>query len=338
VIERAISGVGLAVIAGLGWPGGTQAAEARPPVSEGFVPTPDGVRLFYEAVGDGRRTVLVPARLFLRRRLGGDPALVRGRRLIFYDMRNRGRSDAVADHRTLSIDQDVADLETVRRHFGVERASLIGYSYLGRMVIEYALAHPDAVERIVQLGPVPMKFGTTYPPGLTEEDAPSVLDPEALAAVRQLRERHVEVDRPREYCEAEWKVTRVALIGDPSRAEAVGPPSPCDMPNEWPINLARHFQHHFASIQRRDVKPEDLRGLAVPVLTIHGTRDRNAPYGGGREWALRIPRARLLSVAGGAHNTFDDHPEIVLPAIARFLDGSWPEGAEEVSSLDPGGP
>jgi pimeloyl-ACP methyl ester carboxylesterase len=40
----------------------------------------------------------------------------------------------------------------------------------------------------------------------------------------------------------------------------------------------------------------------MPVLTIHGTKDRNAPYGSGREWAFNLPNARLLTIKGGAHN------------------------------------
>ena len=36
--------------------------------------------------------------------------------------------------------------------------------------------------------------------------------------------------------------------------------------------------------------------VRAPVLTIHGTWDRNAPYAGGREWALTLPDARLITV------------------------------------------
>jgi pimeloyl-ACP methyl ester carboxylesterase len=69
------------------------------------------------------------------------------------------------------------------------------------------------------------------------------------------------------------------------------------------------------------------------VLTVHGTKDRNAAYGGGREWALRLPNARLLSVPEAAHCAWADDPELVFGAIATFLDGNWPEGAEQVGEL-----
>jgi pimeloyl-ACP methyl ester carboxylesterase len=300
----------------------------------GYFTMPDGIRLYFEQVGSGDQTILVPARLFLRRDLAVPPLAAAGRRLVFYDMRNRGRSDAVADHTTLTIGQDVADLETVRGLLNAERVSLIGYSYLGRMVAMYAAAHPDRVERIAQLGAVPMALDTEYPAELTMDQSPDPRDQQALAAVRALREKNVQYDRPREYCEREWAVTRVGLFGDPARAAALD--SPCDQPNEWPVNLARHFQFHFGSLQAHPpFGPEELKRVGMPVLTVHGTRDRNAPYGGGREWALRLPDARLLTVEGAGHHLSGEAQQVVLPALAAFFAGGWPEAAEKVTTLVP---
>ena len=80
-------------------------------------------------------------------------------------MRNRGKSEHIDDGSKLTIQNDVRDLETVRQHFGVTRFTPVGYSYLGLMVVMYAMEHPDHVERIVQLGPVPLKFGTPISSG-----------------------------------------------------------------------------------------------------------------------------------------------------------------------------
>jgi pimeloyl-ACP methyl ester carboxylesterase len=66
------------------------------------------------------------------------------------------------------------------------------------------------------------------------------------------------------------------------------------------------------------------------VLTIHGTKDRNAPYGSGREWAALLSNARLLTIRGAAHQSFVEFPEIVFPAIRAFLSGAWPDAAEKI--------
>jgi pimeloyl-ACP methyl ester carboxylesterase len=73
-----------------------------------------------------------------------------------------------------------------------------------------------------------------------------------------------------------------------------------------------------------------------PVLTIHGTRDRQAPYGGGREWALTLPDARLVTVENAAHLPWIESPEKVFGSIKTFLDGAWPDAAQQVTSVDLG--
>ena len=82
------------------------------------------------------------------------------------------------------------------------------------------------------------------------------------------------------------------------------------MPNEWPSNLVKHFESSFTSVQKLDISKDKVASVKVPVLTIHGTKDRNAPYGAGREWALILSNARLLSIKEGAHQSFDEFREI----------------------------
>lgn len=64
------------------------------PYDEGFATTGDGVRLYFQKLGSGAATTIVPNGISLVddfKHLAGD------RTLIFYDMRNRGRSDSISD-------------------------------------------------------------------------------------------------------------------------------------------------------------------------------------------------------------------------------------------------
>lgn len=302
-----------------------------PPVEEGFVQTSDGVRLFYRKVGDGPQPVILPADLYLH------PAfdrLAAGRTLYYYDMRNRGMSDSVTAEQANSIDQDVLDLEAIRSHFGLESVDLVGYSYLGLMVAMYAKEHPEHVRRIVQLGPVPVRFATEYPEGLAAADFYAAIDSTQLAELRRLQSEGLPYSDPEEYCRREHAVTNFALVGNPINVARLNDDI-CDMPNEWPSHLVGHFQSHFTSVQELQLTTEDFADLDIPVLTIHGTLDRNAPYGAGREWALTLPDARLITVEGAAHNSWADAPELILGSIDTFLNGEWPAEAEDVASLVP---
>ena len=57
---------------------------------ETHVTTEDGVRIYCRTVGEGEQTLIVPLATYHADRF--DP-LARGRRLVLYDPRGRGRSD-----------------------------------------------------------------------------------------------------------------------------------------------------------------------------------------------------------------------------------------------------
>ncbi|HUP63507.1 MAG TPA: alpha/beta hydrolase [Thermoanaerobaculia bacterium] len=286
-------------------------AEIAAPVQEGFVAADDGVKLYYRKIGRGPITLIVPLDnvLFREFRQFADIATV-----ITYDMRNRGKSQRAKDAGTWTIQQDVRDLEAVRRHFKVERFVPAGYSYLGLMVILYTLEHPEHVTRVVQINPGPFRH-------LPEEPAP-----EAAAAFAAAQKNVDPKASPRDQCIAFWDVFKVTFVGDPKNA-AKFDLSFCEHENEWGENIMPHFKKLFESIDALTITPEQLQKVKVPVLTIHGTKDRNAPYASGVDWAKTLPDARLLTIEGAAHASWLDEPVTVFGSIRHFLRGEWPLGA-----------
>lgn len=287
--------------------------EHAAPFSEGFVEAADGARLYSRKIGRGPITLIVPmdSILFESMQQFADVATV-----ISYDPRNRGRSSRIEDVKLLTIENDVRDLETVRAHFKVEKFVPVGFSYLGKMVAMYAAAHPERVARMIQLGPVsngPMP----WPARETEFGAPA----EAMARYAEVQKGGSAVPQ-KEACEAQWAVMGFYLVGNPDRADRLR--SSCDLELEWPASLERHFAAHIPTVQKAVLSPEELNRLAFPVLTIHGTRDRNASYVAGRDWATILPDARLVSVEGAGHAVWADDPVTVFGAMRHFLRGEWP--------------
>ncbi len=281
--------------------------------AEGYVTTDDGVRLWFQTVGSGPQVVVLPNGLHL---LEDFRPLASGRTLVFYDVRNRGRSDAVTDPARLArgIHNDVDDLDAVRRALGLDRLALIGHSYMGLMVILYAVKHPSRVERIVQIGPMGPDPRKQYPPELTAND--DVLR-DALAKVAELQKERAAYD-PVAFCRKLWSILRVIYVTDPADADKVRWDR-CDLSNERGF-LKYWTESVLPSIHALALTAEDFARVTAPVLTIHGAKDRSAPYGGGKDWAENLRNARLVTVAAAGHAPWIEAPDDVFGAIAEFLD------------------
>src|SRR6188472_3486890 len=141
-------------------------AQAKPAVHpaarEGYVTTSDSARLFYRVMGQRGDTIIA---------IHGGPGvdlesiandfapLAEKHVVIFYDQRGAGRSELPTDTSRLVVKRQIADLDEVRRHFGVQRVTLVAHSYGPLLAASYALAHPEAVRRMVFFGPVPPRRG-----------------------------------------------------------------------------------------------------------------------------------------------------------------------------------
>src|SRR4051794_260435 len=314
---------------GPGSPAAVFAADASP-VEEGDVTADDGAKLHYKKAGNGPITLIAPLGFIV---YDDFKQLADIATVITYDMRGRGRSSPLKSLDSVSIQQDVKDLETIRAYFKADKFVPIGFSYLGLMVAMYTIDRPEHVTRLVQIGPVPRKAGTQYPKRLTNGMGDVFDVAEDTNKWREMRAQGIAESAPREFCEADAKVFRYVLVGNPAHASRIK--SNCDLPNEWPVNNDKHFQQLFTSINTVNITPGDLAKITMPVLVIHGTKDRNAPYGSGREWAMSLPDARLVTIDGAAHVSWADDPIAVFGSIREFLRGNWPLTAEKITVLDP---
>jgi proline iminopeptidase len=292
-------------------------ASGQPPVEDGFARMDDGTRLYYEVVGEGEPVVVVPMAMYLSELLA---PLAEGRRIVFYDPRNRGRSDA-ADLATVSLDRQLLDLDQLRAALGVEKMALIGWSGLGMEMAAYTIRHPDRVTRLVQVSPVPPTSAMMATIG---DRRSGRVDRAAVAAIDSLAEAG-EIDSA-EHCRRRRALTERSNFEDPSLAERV--PDPCRHENEWPVNLWPYFDALLGSFGEYDWLPE-LEALTTPRLVIHGRED-GIPVEGGRAWAAGFPNARLIVLSPAGHFPFLEQPAAFFPAVGRFLDGEWPEEAMPV--------
>jgi proline iminopeptidase len=280
--------------------------------AEGYVTTDDGLRLWFQTVGSGPQVVVLPNGFHL---LEDFSCLAPGRTLVFYDVRNRGRSETVTDPAKLArgIHNDVDDLDAIRRHIGLDRLNLIGHSYMGLMVVLYAMKYPLHVDRIVQIGAMGPYPDKSYSADLTNADP---VPREVFAKLGELQKGRASYD-PEEFCRKFSSILRVIYVTDPKDADRIRWDR-CDLANE------RSFMPYWTgailpSIQSLSLTAEDFAKVKAPVLTVHGTKDRSAPYGGGRDWASLLPNARLLSLEDAGHAPWIEKGPALFDGIETIL-------------------
>src|SRR5581483_6047804 len=110
----------------------------------------NGVSLYYEELGQGPPLLLVHA--FPVGRGMWDPQVrgLSGRfRVITYDCRGFGRSEAPTAPDAYSQAHSVADAQALLEHLGAVPAAVCGLSMGGGIALNLALAHPASVRALV---------------------------------------------------------------------------------------------------------------------------------------------------------------------------------------------
>src|SRR5262245_51404 len=110
----------------------------------------NGISLYYETTGHGPPLVLVHG--FACGIRSWDPqvrAFARDRRVITYDVRGHGISEAPREAAAYSQAISVGDLRALLGHLAIERAVVGGLSMGGNIALNFALAHPDMVAGLI---------------------------------------------------------------------------------------------------------------------------------------------------------------------------------------------
>jgi pimeloyl-ACP methyl ester carboxylesterase/DNA-binding winged helix-turn-helix (wHTH) protein len=269
-----------------------------------FCTAPDGVRIAYAEVGEGRPLVKTANWLNHLEYDWESPvwspllhALAEDRRLIRYDARGNGLTDW--EVKDLSFDALVRDLETVVDAAGLERFPLLGISQGCAVSIAYCVRHPERVSKLVLYGGYARGRGKRGDPKqIAQDDALVTLMRDGWGkenpAFRQIFTSLFIPGATQE--QAQW-------FNDLQKKTTS------------PENAVRIRQSHSMI----DVS-ELLPLVRVPTLVLHCRDDAVAPLDEGRRLAAGIPGARLVTLEGRNHMVLES-------------DESWPRFLSEIKTF-----
>jgi proline iminopeptidase len=191
--------------------------------------------------------------------LPGFDSLARGRELIYYDQRGGGRS-AVPRETPVGWREHVADLEELRRQWGLEQLTLAGYSWGGLLALLYAVEHSSRVTRLALVSPAPAWRGARleFEQRFQERNiAPALQEERAALRTSGLRERD-----PAGYSQRVFELSVAPYFFDPARARDLTP---------FRVT-GRTQQEVWSSLGEYDLRPV-LSGLKLPVIVLQGEDD-----------------------------------------------------------------
>lgn len=299
-----------------------ETARTEPTTSEGFVVTPDGVRLHFEVQGQGPDTVVLvhgtPASMYS---LAPDFApLAHDLVLIAYDQRGGGRSDLVEKPEDLAWQHHVEDLEALRTHFRLSQMNLIGISWGSYLSALYAREHPDKVKRIVVF-PARVSSGEPWPEGVNRPQSPIHSAGEArLAELRAAWDTASDIVA---VCREYWAIQGRALYFRQSTPQMAG--SFCNEPPEVLRQTWRVSNAKMASVAKVDFRAV-VADVSAPILVVKG-REAGLPAAWIEPWASSAGDGRMLWVEEAGTMVWVEAPEEVFPALLKFFNGTWPEGS-----------
>ena len=197
--------------------------------------------------------------------------------------------------------RQIQDLDELRLHFKLKKVTLVAHSYGPLLAASYALAHPDAVKRMVFFGPVPPyrgDFSARYGTALNAR-----LDSTQRAAMRTASRTENDPasseEAARQACRDYWALGLRPRLAEPERTITMVKSDLCatDIAD---IRFGNRIGNRviMGSFGDWDLRPQ-LKTLNVPLLVVHGEME-TIPMDMVEAWATTMPHATLLKVPSPA--------------------------------------
>ena len=229
--------------------------------------------------------------------------LAQGYRVVASDRRGHGRSEQVADGH--DMDHYADDLAAVTEHLDLHDAIHVGHSTGGGEVVRYIARHGESrVARAVLISSVP--------PLMLKTDAnPGGLPKDVFDGIQAQTAEH-----------------RSAFFWDFASGPFYGYNRPGAQPqqgviaNWWRQGMMGGAKAHYDGVvafSQTDFT-EDLKGISVPVLVMHGEDDQVVPYAdSGPLSAKLVQNGTLKSYPGFPHGMPTPHAETINNDLLAFF-------------------
>ena len=282
--------------------------------SSGYVEV-DGGQLFYQTYGSGYPLIVVH----------GGPGLdhsylfpqmlelAKQYHLIFYDQRGSGRSlDACSEPQYLTIEQFVKDLEAVCVALKLDKYALVGHSWGGLLVLNYALNYSDYISHIILLNTLgaDRQSYDAYAQEASrrvvcvQEEIAAFFSEELFCALGETEMETLYRTLFSIYFNNQKDVALLSLF-QPKASAVSG------------YKVMQYMEYAYLAHAHYDLFPA-LQFLKVPTLLVHGEQDI-VPVSTAQKIKDTLPYAQIVRLDECGHFCYVEKPIETFTAISEFI-------------------
>ena len=260
----------------------------------------DGVKIHYVTRGRGPLLVMLhgfPDYWYTWRRQM--PSLAAHFQVVAIDLRGYNKSDKPEGVEHYALPKLVGDVAAVVKHFGKEKAVIVGHDWGGMIAWSFAMQHPESTDRLVILN-------LPHPAALTRELANNPQQQQASAYARRFQQRDAashltaegltfwvkDENARKKYIEAFKRSSFEAML---NYYKANYPRQPYQQQTDFPI-------------------------VKCPVLMIHGLKDTALLPGALNDtWKYVGKDLTLVTIPEAGHFVQQDAAEFVTKQLVNWL-------------------
>ncbi len=278
-------------------------------MSENFVTTKDGVRIFYKDWGPRDAQPIVFHHGWPLSSDDWDTQMLyflqKGYRVIAHDRRGHGRSAQVSEGH--DMDHYAADASAVFEHLDLRNAVHIGHSTGGGEVARYVARHGQPQGRVAKAVLV-----SAVPPLMLKTAAnPGGLPIEVFDGIRA----GVAANRAQLF--VDFPTGPFYGFNRPGATISQGV-----IQNWWRQGMMGSAKAHYEGIKAfsETDQTEDLKAITVPTLVMHGDDDQVVPIADAALLSVKLVKNGTLKVYKGyPHGMLTTHADVINPDLLAFI-------------------
>lgn len=284
-------------------------------LQEGFIET-HGAELFFRTTGQGSPLIVLHGgpgfsqEILYRQML----KLADTNRVIFYDQRGCGSSTGEITPESITVESYINDLEAIRKAFHYEKISILGYSWGGYLAMQYALAYPHHVEKMILSNSLPASSEdmALFAQEFARRTAPYQDEISEIRASQAFQDGHPDT------AERLYRTICQTYLYHPEKVSLLN----LRMTKTAFLNGLKVSEIFDNSVFKATYSLHNgLKNLQIPTLIIHGDTDPIPPICA-KHIHESIPQSELIFMRKCGHFPPVECPEAYFTSIEDFLHGN----------------